>query len=795
VLPLRFFTRVKALLLPLSAGLVLVLALAAGAVSLHLEGSSTLLSGLNLAPAGSTELETADPSSPIGRAELSLGHWGGGGPLIGEASGIYAVLDEFHATDQSYFDRDNDTIPDHGDNCLSIFNFNQNDFDGDGAGDSCDADDDNDGLTDLAEAVLGTNPKNVDTDGDGLSDWDDYAPLDPSLGDIDGDGLMDHEDQDPYDPLDCRPTDTEIVLAWGRDAPLEVSNQRDLLGNHDRLSRTADCCVISQESLENLSAEDARDTAQFLRGNSIGYPSSEYHFCPGSGNFNPLEDISRIVDYTYVTSLDDCVQGREAVREDLVEFGPGETPAYRDFDSNADGTNDSVNDSLQENVRSVLEAMLRGSIPEGLTDRTITVRNLAPEEPLPTDRPGGPIVVYMIANPPGYIEAELAEPPGLPNLITIRNLGSRSSCWYSSSGQRLCYGTRETEVNLLPAFRGMAPVDRFNDDCSGGGAAIVRVPENSGSGPDFVQFVESVAHEVGHLWGLYHVAPGGLDSLCEIEPPDTPSIMDGLRDGAASFADCGVGGCTVVSPGTCGGADLGFSHNPRYHFLRFVLGVSYESLTAIGIFPGDWDDPDFFVDLILLEWDFQNTDVSIDPEDTFFYNFRIYATSPGHGTRCIPYPGSNSCGKPVITLAELNNLQVLVERGTFLRIVACGDAYCSTENMLDTELVVLGPDGENIPQDFDIGNSGSAEYDVGLFRLSREGDDYTSSLAATGTVSATSLGSASGDQSNSTLVISSPPGVPALTPLGVGITVLLMASGYALQRRYRSGLKERSARR
>lgn len=62
------------------------------------------------------------------------------------------------------------------------------------------ADTDSDGLEDLLEIEIGTNPALADTDGDG---WDDYEELfvqgtDPTLADTDGDGLADALDPDPF---------------------------------------------------------------------------------------------------------------------------------------------------------------------------------------------------------------------------------------------------------------------------------------------------------------------------------------------------------------------------------------------------------------------------------------------------------------------------------------------------------------------------------------------------------------------------------------------------------------------
>ncbi|MGH9870388.1 MAG: Ig-like domain-containing protein [Candidatus Polarisedimenticolia bacterium] len=90
-------------------------------------------------------------------------------------------------------DADGDSFVDLCDNCPTVANANQLDTDGDAAGNACDPDDDNDGLLDTEELALGTDPLLSDTDGDGLSDFDEVRvhgtdPLDP---DPDGDGCPD----------------------------------------------------------------------------------------------------------------------------------------------------------------------------------------------------------------------------------------------------------------------------------------------------------------------------------------------------------------------------------------------------------------------------------------------------------------------------------------------------------------------------------------------------------------------------------------------------------------------------
>jgi hypothetical protein len=106
-------------------------------------------------------------------------------------------------------DADEDGFNHDTDNCRLVSNADQLDSDGDKLGNACDADDDNDGLSDVFELSIGTNPLLADTDGDGISDYAEvcydgdctkYTPgkdLNPLSGDTDGDGIPDKSDPAP----------------------------------------------------------------------------------------------------------------------------------------------------------------------------------------------------------------------------------------------------------------------------------------------------------------------------------------------------------------------------------------------------------------------------------------------------------------------------------------------------------------------------------------------------------------------------------------------------------------------
>ncbi len=95
-------------------------------------------------------------------------------------------------------DDDNDSSADLDDNCPFVSNLDQADLDEDGLGDVCDDDVDGDGIDGAREAELGLDDRQVDSDGDTISDPDELGdPLDPR--DSDGDSRIDARDTDSDD--------------------------------------------------------------------------------------------------------------------------------------------------------------------------------------------------------------------------------------------------------------------------------------------------------------------------------------------------------------------------------------------------------------------------------------------------------------------------------------------------------------------------------------------------------------------------------------------------------------------
>jgi hypothetical protein len=96
-------------------------------------------------------------------------------------------------------DDDNDGVSDVVEAILGTNPLVQTDFS------SLPKDTDGDGITDAKETLLGTDPASVDSDGDGVSDDTEIVNwcTDPNSQDSDGDGVLDGLDVEPNSNATC----------------------------------------------------------------------------------------------------------------------------------------------------------------------------------------------------------------------------------------------------------------------------------------------------------------------------------------------------------------------------------------------------------------------------------------------------------------------------------------------------------------------------------------------------------------------------------------------------------------
>lgn len=165
--------------------------------------------------------------------------------LIGTAKDVYSAGYDYRTGyGRVSLDADRDGVNHDMDNCRLAANADQADMDTDGAGDACDDDIDGDNLSNTVEARLGSDPRNTDTDGDGLGDGTEVnvhqtSPISP---DTDGDGL----------------TDGSEINNYGTNP--RVSDKGDLapLGAADGQTNIADLLILSRFA-EGLDTPSGRD--------------------------------------------------------------------------------------------------------------------------------------------------------------------------------------------------------------------------------------------------------------------------------------------------------------------------------------------------------------------------------------------------------------------------------------------------------------------------------------------------------------------------------------------------------
>ena len=142
----------------------------------------------------------------------------------------------------SIVDSDGDGVYNWDDNCPNAVNSEQNNFDNDAYGDVCDSDDDNDQVSD-DEDDLPMNPtESIDSDGDGTGDNADT--------DDDGDGTPDADDPFPLDSSEDTDTDGD-----------GIGNNADTDDDDDGVKDISDAFPLNPDEYTDTDGDGTGDNA------------------------------------------------------------------------------------------------------------------------------------------------------------------------------------------------------------------------------------------------------------------------------------------------------------------------------------------------------------------------------------------------------------------------------------------------------------------------------------------------------------------------------------------------------
>lgn len=181
-----------------------------------------------------------------------------------DKDGLCNMIEDIIGTDKNSDDTDNDKISDYNEVMVLFTDPKLKDTDGNGIADG-DEDPDSDGLKNIREFELGTNPLYDDTDSDHLKDKDevDVYHTNPLLPDTDGDGLDDFKEIElGYDPN--KHNDTFKVTAVPSDD--EASD----------LVKPSVSLELSGEQVNTLSVTKLSDF--YFDENTYGYIGPGYEF-------------------------------------------------------------------------------------------------------------------------------------------------------------------------------------------------------------------------------------------------------------------------------------------------------------------------------------------------------------------------------------------------------------------------------------------------------------------------------------------------------------------------------------
>ncbi|MCX6148985.1 MAG: DUF6089 family protein [Ignavibacteriales bacterium] len=266
-------------------------------------------------------------------------------------------------------------------------------------GSNANADDDNDGLTNKEEELLGTDPKNPDTDGDGLLDGAEVKtyktnPLDP---DTDKDGLKDGQEVNMY-KTDPNKADTdndglndgEEVMKYKTD-PLKVDTDGDGLKDGEEVMKydtDGDGLKDGEEVMKYKTDPLNIDTD----GGTIG---DGVEVNRGTNPLDPSDDVPKVIKVEVGQAI--VLEGIEfktasseilPVSEEILKLALSTLKYYKDMEVEIAGHTDNVgkkayNKKLSDSRAKAVKTWL---VNQGIDEKRITTRGYWFSKPIATNK-------------------------------------------------------------------------------------------------------------------------------------------------------------------------------------------------------------------------------------------------------------------------------------------------------------------------------------------------------------------------------------------------------------------------
>ncbi|MBZ4331842.1 Ig-like domain-containing protein [Corallococcus sp. AS-1-12] len=292
---------------------------------------------------------------------------------------------------------------------------------------------DNDGLTDAEEAQHGTDPRNADTDGDGLSDGVEVRSgrTDPLDDDSDDDGLLDGNEDANHDGI-TQDTETDPTLADsdgdGLTDGLELGLTEPQGTGTDPARFVADADPATTTDPLKVDTDNG--------GVWDGFEDKNHNGKVDPGETNPLNAADD------VDADGDGVDNATELELGLDPFNP---------DSDGDGIPDGIDGLVDTDGDGLIDALDTDSDNDGLSDGEEDVNHDGITQPTETDR--------RKADTDG---------DGLSDGIEVRGQNPTDPLASDTDGDGLSDGEEDTNAN---GIRDANEADPNNADTDGGGVS------------------------------------------------------------------------------------------------------------------------------------------------------------------------------------------------------------------------------------------------------------------------------------------------------------------------------------